>query len=208
MASIKNHNNKLKAYFYINNDSGNVFEEVKSENDASKLKIKLKKSSNVATVNTPIRPTKSSVILTPRENNEVKTVDFIKKSVSTASLITKDEESSSINTNKGSVVNILKKLGRKRHNSLVTKLRSTNDFDGNFTNGLSSSMCFDSIDTTTTNDSLIIQEQQQNDTSIVSTSSKKSSFFNKKFKNILNNINRSLSSDRSVSMNNRIDRPD
>jgi hypothetical protein len=203
MASIKNNNNKLKAYFYINNDSGNVFEEVKSENDASKLKIKLKKSSNVATANMPIRPTKSSVILTPRENNEVKNVENIKKSVSTASLKTKDEESSSINTNKGSVVNILKKLGRKRHNSLVTKLRSTNDFDGNFTNVLSSSMCFDSIDNT--NDS---QEQQQNDTSIVSTSSKKSSFFNKKFKNILNNINRSLSSDRSVSMNNRNDRPD
>ena len=71
MASIKN-NNKLKDYFYINNNNDEDLK--RNENEATtKLKIKIKKSlNNNNNVNTPIRPTTASVIITPRDTEDIK----------------------------------------------------------------------------------------------------------------------------------------
>ena len=71
MGSIKNNNNKLKDYFYIKNNNDEDLK--RNENEATtKLKIKIKKSLNNNNVNTPIRPTTASVIITPRDTEDIK----------------------------------------------------------------------------------------------------------------------------------------
>lgn len=199
MASIKNNNKLMKTYLYKSN-----IEDLKlkyDENEVSKIKIKIKKSSPLATSsNAPIRPTTAAVIITPRDE-EARKLESIKNSLSssTRSLQTdvadKNDAGSSRNRSSSVVSNMFRKLRKKRHNSLVTNYRLDTNLNSNFKNGLSSSVCFDSI--------LMQQDNNDdvtNDTSVASvTSSKKSSFFNKKLKNILN-MNRTFANDSSVSI--------